>query len=266
MNPFFEIIRPITSLVAALGAVVGAIISGVSDPILLFYAFLAVFTITGAGMILNDYYDLEIDKINAPQRPLPSGQIFPRDALSYSSWLFIVSIFFAALINSYCLALALVNAVLEYLYSKHLKRTFLLGNIIVSWFTASTFIFGGLITLDFSIVKIIAPLAFLANMGREIFKTIEDIKGDKKLKLDTLPIAVGIDSAREIAQGFIASAILLSPLPYFSGLLNSIYLRVVSISNALFLYSLSQTPTQIKRITKLAMLIVLLAFLLGRSF
>jgi len=261
MNPYLEIIRPTTSFVAGLGAIVGAVVSGTQEPLLLLYAFLTIFLITGAGMVLNDYYDLEIDKINAPKRPLPAGKISRKDALSFSAWLFIAGIFFSTLINSYCLILALVNSVLQYFYSKHFKRTFLLGNIIVSWFTASVFIFGALITLDFRIVRILAPLSFLANMGREIFKTIEDIKGDKKMKLDTLPIAAGIDSAREIAQGFIASAVLLSPVPYLSGFLGAAYLRLVSIGNALFLYSFSQSPTQIKKITKIAMLIVLLAIL-----
>jgi geranylgeranylglycerol-phosphate geranylgeranyltransferase len=263
LKSYREIIRPGTSIIAGLGAVIGAIISGAPPSASFLYMFLAVFFITGAGMVINDYYDIEIDKINAPHRPLPSGQISPRDALSYSSWLFIVGIFFSALINNYCLVLALINSVLEYLYSKYFKRTFLLGNIIVSWFTASTFLFGAFLTFNFKIVGIVSLLAFLANMGREIFKAIEDVRGDKKMSLDTLPIVAGIDSAKEIAQGFIASAVLLSPLPYLSGLLGSIYLRVVSIGNVLFLYSLSQAPTKIKDLTKIAMYIVLLAFLLG---
>ncbi len=106
-------------------------------------------------------------------------------------------------------------------------------------------------------------MAFLANMGREIYKGIEDIRGDKKLKLETLPIVSGKKSAREIAQGFIALAIVLSPLPYLSRFLNSIYLKVVSIPNILFLYSFSQPPVKVKFITQVAMYLVLLACLLG---
>jgi len=86
------------------------------------------------------------------------------------------------------------------------------------------------------------------------------------MKLDTLPIAIGINSAKQIAQGFIAGAIVLSPLPYLSGLLNMTYLRIVIISDILFLYSLSKNPTKTKKIAKLAMIIVLLAFLFGKFF
>lgn len=263
MNPYLEIIRPITSIMAGLGAIIGAIVSGAPLSILFLYIFLAVFLITGAGMILNDYYDLEIDKINAPNRPLPSGRISQKNALFYSIGLFCIGISFAALLSIYCLALASFNGLLLFLYSRKYKRDFLSGNIMVSYFTASTFLFGAFITFDFRIVLIVSLLAFLANMGREIFKAIEDIKGDKRMGLDTLPIAVGIDSAKKIAQAFIASAVLFSPLPYILGLLEATYLRIVSIADVLFLYSLSQKPSKTQKITKFAMVVVLLAFLLG---
>lgn len=262
MSPYVEILRPGTSLLAALGAVIGAIIAGVYG-FVLFYIFLAVFLIAGAGMVINDYYDIEIDRINAPFRPLPSGRISRKNALIYCLFLFSLGLFFSALLNLYCFLLALFNSILEFLYAKRFKRTFLFGNFLVSYFTASTFIFGSFLTLDFKITWILALLAFLANTGREIFKAIDDIRGDKKMKLETLPIVSGVRTAREIAQGFIASAILLSSFPYFSGLLEGAYLKIVSISNFLFLYSFSKEPSEIRRISKIAMYITLLAFLMG---
>lgn len=266
MNPYLEITRPVNSIMAGLGAIIGAIISGAPFSISFLYVFWAVFFITGAGMVLNDYYDLEIDKINAPHRPIPSGRISQKKALFYSIGLFIAGISFSALINIYCLVLALINSFLLFLYSKKFKRDFLSGNIMVSYFTASTFLFGAFIAFDFKLVLIVSLLAFLSNMGREILKSIEDVRGDKKMKLDTLPIAVGITSAKTIAQGFIASAVILSPLPSLLGFLNTTYLGIVSIADVLFLYSLSQTPSKAQKIAKLAMLVVLLAFLLGKFF
>jgi len=215
-------------------------------------------------MVLNDYYDLEIDKVNAPKRPLPSGRVSPKKALFFSFSLFIIGISFALLLNVYCLLLALFNTLLEFLYSRNFKQVFLFGNVIVSWLAASAFLFGALMTFDFKIVGIVVLLAFLSNMGREIFKCIEDIKGDRKMRMDTLPVAVGINSAREIAQGFIAGAILLSTLPYLLGFLNRSYLTIVLIGDCLFFYSLFQNPTKAKNITKVAMFVVLLAFLVGK--
>jgi geranylgeranylglycerol-phosphate geranylgeranyltransferase len=249
---------------AGLAAIVGLILSGAQLSILFLYAFLAVFFLSGAGMVINDYYDLEIDKINAPHRPLPSGRISKKNALFYSILLFTIGIFFSALLNVYCLFLALFNALLEIFYSRNFKKIFLLGNIMVSWFSASTFLFGALLTFNFRIIGIISLLTFLITMGREIYKSIEDTKGDRKMGLDTLPIAVGVDSARDIARGFIASAILVSPLPYSLGFLNVSYLIIVSLGNILLLYALYQDSTKITMIIKMAMFIALLAFLFGK--
>jgi geranylgeranylglycerol-phosphate geranylgeranyltransferase len=251
---------------AGLSAIVGLILSGSPISILFFYVFLAVFSLSGAGMVINDYYDIKIDKINAPHRPLPSGRISPKNALFYSVGLFIIGIFFSALLNIYCLFLALFSGFLEFLYSRNFKRTFLVGNVMVSYLAASTFIFGALITFDFRIVGIVSLLTFLTSLGREIFKSIEDIKGDRKMELDTLPLAVGIKSAKKIAQGSIAGAILLSPLPYLSGLLSISYLKIISVAIILLFYSLFQSPSKATKITKVAMFVALLAFLFGKFF
>ena len=266
MNPYVKIIRPVSSVMAGLSAIVGLILSGSPISILFFYVFLAVFSLSGAGMVINDYYDIEIDKINAPHRPLPSGRISLKNALFYSVGLFIIGIFFSALLNIYCLFLALFNSFLEFLYSRNFKRTFLVGNVMVSYLAASTFIFGALITFDFRIVGIVFLLTFLTSLGREIFKSIEDTKGDRKMGLDTLPVAVGINSAKKIAQGAIAGAILLSPLPYLFGLLSISYLKIISVAIILFLYSLFQSPSKTTKITKVAMFVALLAFLFGKFF
>jgi len=264
MNPYIKIIRPITSIMAGLAVIIGLILSGAQIPILFLYAFLAVFFLSGAGMVINDYYDLEIDKINAPHRPLPSGRISKKNALFYSIFLFMTGIFFSALLNIYCLILALFNTFLEILYSRNLKKFFLLGNVMVSWFAASIFLFGAFVTFDFRIIGLISLLTFLITMGREIYKCIEDTRGDRKMGLDTLPIAIGVDSAKDIARGFIASAILISPLPYVLGFLNISYLIVVSIGSILLLYALYQNSTKITMIIKIAMFIALSAFLFGK--
>ncbi len=261
MNAWIEIIRPATSLLAAIGAVVGAVIAGVPFSIDFVYVFLAVWFVAGAGMVINDYYDIEIDRINAPHRPLPSGRISRKNALSYSVFLFSLGLVFSAFLNIYCFVLVLFNGLIEFFYAKIYKKWWLFGNILVSWLAGSVFIFGGLITFDFRLIWIVSLLAFLSNMGREIFKAIEDVRGDRKMKLDTLPVSSGTKTAKEIAQGFIASAILFSNLPYLSGLLRASYLKIAALGNAIFFYSLYEKPNKVKLMTKIAMLIIVLAIL-----
>jgi hypothetical protein len=46
--------------------------------------FLTGFTLTGAAMVINDYYDRDIDAVNEPGRPIPNGEVKPREAVAYS--------------------------------------------------------------------------------------------------------------------------------------------------------------------------------------
>ncbi len=257
---YLEIIRPSICLMSGSAVIIGAVISGAEFSILFLCGFFSVFLITAGGTVINDYYDLEIDKINTPHRPLPSGKISKEKALIYSLFLFILGIIFSAGVNIFCLALALFNTFLLIIYSQKLKQTVLAGNILVSWLTASALLFGAFITFNFEIVFVLALLAFFSILGREIFKDIEDIPGDKARGLKTLPIVVGSALAKKAAQLFIAITILLSPLPYRYFGLN--YLMIIFFVDVLFFYSLFQSPTKAKNIIKIAMAIALAAFLL----
>lgn len=263
MNPYIEIIRPSISGMAAFGVLVGALVAGAQQVSLISYAIITGFVVSGAGVVLNDYYDYKIDKINAPHRPLPSGRMSKKTALIYSGILFAIGIVFAALINIYCILLVLLNTFLEFSYAKKLKQIAVIGNITDSWFVASTFIFGALITLDLRIVWILSLLAFLSNMGREITKCIEDIKGDKKFGLKTLPIITSVKFSKRIAQALVILAIILSFLPYYLGFFDIKYLVIVLIADALFLVSLFQDVKINQKTMKIAMVVALVAFLVG---
>lgn len=246
-------------LVASQGFVIGPLYFK------LLLGMLSVFFFAGAGIVINDYYDYYIDKINAPHRPLPSGKIKRGHSLLYSYALFLVAIFLSLHINIYCVLLALLNTLLEIYYARNFKRMPFIGNIVDSWFVGSSFLYGALIIGPESLnaVPILALLAFLSNVGREIFGDVEDIKGDKKLGLKTLPIVAGIKKAKYLASAFILAAVLLSPLPWLLGMLNINYLAVVVLADIIFIYSLFVEPKRNQRFTKLAMLLALVAFLAG---
>ena len=95
-------------------------------------------------MVINDYYDYEIDKINRPKRPLPSGKISKKNALIYAVILFTIANIIALYLNFYMLGLALFNTFIAFVYSWKLKKRLLMGNVLVSWLVASTFFFGSL--------------------------------------------------------------------------------------------------------------------------
>lgn len=263
MNPYISIIRPSISVMSAIGTVVGALVAGASAPLEIGIAAMVVFLVSAGGLVINDYYDIEIDKINAPHRPLPSGKISKKTAAVYGILLLLLGTVVSYFINVYCFILAAVNSLLEIIYARNLKRIALVGNAADSWFVASTFIFGSFLTMNFRATWILSMLSFLANMGREIFGDIEDLAGDSKLGLKTLPIIAGTKVSLVVGGFFILLAVGLSILPYALGVFGMSYLVPVALADALFIFSLFQTPKKNQRTTKIAMIIALIAFLAG---
>ncbi len=265
INAYWGILRASNGFLALFAVVVGAVVSGAGMESLILIGSLAlsVFLISGAGIILNDYYDFENDKINAPNRPLPSGQISKRSALVYAAVLFAAGIALAGLVNIYALGLAVLNTVLEFLYAWKFKPIALVGNTVDSWFAASSFLYGALITFDFEIVWLLIAMSFFANLGREIYGDIEDIVGDKKAGAKTLPILVGERKATLAGQAAIIAAIVLSVLPYAYGYFGMKYLAIVVVADGLFIASMFQSAHRNQKTTKIAMLVALVAFLVG---
>ena len=85
---YLSIIRPVNSVVAGLAGILATVIATGTIPAEFLFIFLIVLFITGAGNVINDYYDREIDAINQPDRPIPAGLISPSHALIYAVLLF----------------------------------------------------------------------------------------------------------------------------------------------------------------------------------
>ena len=142
-----------------------------------------------------------------------------------------------------------------------------MGNIAVSWLVASTFLYGTLLkgVLTANII-ILFMMAFTVNVGREIVKTIEDMKGDKKAKANTLPLMFGEQIAGWIAIFFIFLGVLITPLPYALKLLNIKYVVFMAIADIVLAAScfvLFISPKKSQKYMKIAMFIALLAFFAG---
>ena len=196
MNAYVELLRPNNGILAVLGIILGYIVAAsfTAGSVQIIFAIIVAFLINGAGNVINDYFDHKIDEINRPRGPIPSGRASRGNVLVYFIVLIAVGIVLSYLVSVYFFYLAIINSIVSFVYSWKLKGTPLIGNITVSWLAASTFLGGALILYSFySIpypVVILASIAFLATLSREIFKDAEDVEGDKKFGAKTLPIAV----------------------------------------------------------------------------
>ncbi len=193
MFTFLTILRPLNLLQAALAVLLTVAILGELDQInTVFLLILSVITLNGAGNIINDIYDFEIDRINRPKRPLPSGKMQISTARIYMLNLFIMGIFCASLISTVTFFIAgLIATPLLIAYSARLKRLPLIGNITVSFMLGLTFIYVGSAFGNIDVTIIMAGLAFGFTLIRELVKDLEDMEGDHKSGARTLPLVWG---------------------------------------------------------------------------
>lgn len=276
VTAFFRLIRPINCVLMGFAVVVGAVLArgfALADQSLgLFLGFITGFTLTGASMTINDYYDREIDAINEPQRPIPSGMISPKEALIFAFFLTATGFLTAFLTNVACLLISIVAWIIFIVYTTEGKRTGLPGNFLVSACVAIPFVYGNFVVGSFSLaVFLFAAMAFLSNTGREITKGIVDIEGDKSRNVRTVAVSFGPKTAAFLASGFYLSAVALSPLPLLLNLVSFWFIPFVVLtdigliaSSILLLKDYSREKARkMKNMALLWFLFGLLAFLFG---
>ena len=168
----------------------------------------ATITIVAAGYIINDIYDVDTDLINKKNDVLVNKHINKKKAFKYY-FIFNLTGFFCSLVVSLSLNKLYLSLIFIYFvfalwqYSKKLKKSFLMGNIQVSFLVALSII--NIIIFDINldnissenifytqIILIYASFSFITTLIREINKDIEDIKGDLTINALTLPIKIGV--------------------------------------------------------------------------
>ncbi len=248
---YILITRPVNLVIAFLSIFIGGFVTGTIDPVWkLLLASLSGMIIAGGANVVNDFFDIEIDRVNKPERPLPSGLILPEKALSFSLILFISGICTAIFVSTIHLIIAIFCSLLLYLYSYSLKRTVLMGNITVAFVSGMAFIYGSLATGNIVNGVIVAVFAFFFHLSREIIKDVEDIEGDRSQGLVTLPIRYGVRAAYLVTTFIIAILIVLTMVPYILNIFSFAYLLIVSIGVDLFLlyviFSIWRMPDTIR--------------------
>jgi len=226
---------------------------------------LVVAAFTGAGNSLNDYFDREVDRVAHPSRPIPRGLVSPSGAVAMSLTLFALSAVggFVVGVPSFIIVVASAGVMLA--YEVFLKSEGLMGNLAISWLTGAVFLFGGASVDGLHLAWILALLAFLATLGREVVKDVQDLKGDKGART-TLPMRLGARNAGILASLSLIGAVALSPAPYLLSLLSIWYIPFVVLADGIFIYSSLihfEDPERGQKVIKLAMLIALVAFLFG---
>jgi len=177
----------------------------------------ALSLVAAGGYALNDRFDLAMDKVNRPDRPLPSGKLAPRSATLFAVITWAAAVGLALLGPRRGLWIIPACIVLSLVYAVWLKPTGLPGNLAVALMTSLALTYGATAVDAVSAVLPVAALAFLANLARELYKDVEDLPGDEAAGARSLAVRLGGRRARLIgsATAFAVTPALLAF--YFSG-------------------------------------------------
>lgn len=189
----------------------------------------------GAANALNDVFDLEIDRVNRPERPLSSGRVSVGAAKGVWAAGTLAGVVAGALLSALHGVLAVAATVLLFVYNARLKRVPLAGNVLVGVVVALALVYGAAAVGAPEAAFVGAAFAFLTTLAREVVKDVEDLAGDAAAGARTLPIAFGKAVAERSAAAVVALTIALTPVPFLWLGYSSVYLLVVLAADVLML-------------------------------
>ena len=212
---FLQIIRPQNCIIGGLTVVAGVAMSYRLDPSpaalsthlpLFIFAYLTYFFIAAGGNVVNDIFDIEVDKINRPHRALPSGRMTVRQAWLYVAFLSLIGTLFAWLNGPLGTVIVVIFLVVGYAYAAKVKELGIAGNFMVAFSFAFGVIYGSFIYGE-QVAAIYIPIpsmlffitAFMILQARETIKGAEDVEGDKLRDVRTIARVYGYNAAAGVA-------------------------------------------------------------------
>lgn len=251
---------------------------------------LAMGLLAAAGNVHNDVLDLEIDRYNRPERPLPAGKITQSQALIWTLILLIAALSLGIardLTTSPQIPQTLIFAGvagLLFLYNRWLKPVALVGNGVVAFLCALAVILPlndakvWVATSQPNILILLGVFAFWVTLLRELIKDLEDVTGDKHLLLQTLPLIWGEERTRKFLQALVGISVPALWIPIRLGIISPHFLTWAGILVApCFILAFQKlNPTQADQVQnqrhqaqkwmKRAMLAGILAFAFTQHF
>ena len=231
--------------------------------------------LTAAGNIINDFYDIDADKINRPHRALPSETISHATAFLFFLSFNIVALLLATLLSFSLFIIVVVTELLLYLYSYRLKNIPLVGNLVIAFLTGLAFMFGSIIVGNIYCGIIPALFAFMINLMRELIKDIEDVDGDSIAGLSTYPIKYGVLRTINLITIIGVALIIFTTIPFLLKIYNVKYFIIilpgvngvlVFVISKLRLYPSAYNLNLSSNLLKLGMVLGIISIFVGSRF
>ena len=258
-----------------------------SLPLLVLLVFASV-CIAAAGYIINDYFDLNIDLINKPDKLVVEKVIKRRWVIFWHFFLSMlgVALSFYVAFKSGIWLLGMANVicvVLLFLYSISFKKKLLSGNILISILTAWVILVlcmaevrvnmdNDLIAANQRILRLgilYAGFAFVISLIREAVKDMEDIVGDRKYGCTTMPIVWGIQSTKIFISTWIviliailvALQVYVIPLGWWWSILYATGLLIYPLFKSLFMLQKANKSEDYHKVSSIIKLVMLFGIL-----
>ncbi|HZW38839.1 MAG TPA: geranylgeranylglycerol-phosphate geranylgeranyltransferase [Ignavibacteriaceae bacterium] len=261
LKAYIKITRPENVLITFLTVYVACIYgSGLYYLNTFLIASLIAALVAAAGNVINDYFDIQTDKINRPNRPLANGLITLRGALIFYWLLNIIAFAFAFYLNTTSLIIVFITIFLLNAYSCCFKKILFLPNITIAFLTGLAFVFGTAAVGNIKESYIPFVFAFMINLIREILKDIEDISGDIIKGDISIPLRYGVDKSVKIIIVLSIILMLLTFIPFIFQIYKIEYTIIIMlIFNPILFYVsyLIKKNTNIRNLNKLSILLKL---------
>lgn len=201
--------------------------------------FLSLSFIASGGFAINDYYDRVSDAVIKPKRPIPSGALSYKQAVTIAALFFAIGLVISFLINWLAFAIIALDSVLLLIYSYLIKRkSGFAANLLMGVLTGTAFIYGqATVTGTITLASLsLYPIAF-GTIGGNVLRDIFSVEGDAKVGYPTLPQKIGNISAAKVGGVFFLLTGILAPLPTLLGEFSVYYLPLILVWSVLLIYS-----------------------------
>lgn len=228
---YIKVTRPLNVLITFWVVVVAILISQTTqiETAKVIFASIAAALVTAGGNVVNDIYDTETDKISHPDRVLVVGILSKKEAVIIYNIFNTLAIIISSRLSNTLLIIVLLSIVILFIYSYHLKKLPLIGNLTIAFLTGLAFIYGGFAADNPGAAVVPAVFAFLINLIREVVKDIQDIEGDSKVGIITYPIKYGVQKSKYLILIITFSLILYTLYPFLNGLYKIEYFVVIMV-------------------------------------
>ncbi len=252
LKGYMQLTRPSAPLLIAVATFTGQVMAldRIPEASILIFPVLAASLITASSFVINDYIDADVDKINRPERPIPSGVVQRRSALHLGIALFFAG-FLASLGTNPMATFMLVGTYMVTMYyNLYGKKRGLLGNVIVAFCVSMAFAYGSVSAINFVVIEVfyISLVSFLLNLGREVVQSIQDMEGDKVGGVRSVAILYGPRFAAVLGSSICASGLIIGPILFlypFRDIEPIFYMILIPEVGALFsIYHFLKRPTK----------------------